>query len=74
MRFPEEFEAKVELSHDTNAVYLKLSDKKIFKTKNILGAKCLILADYDAEGNVVGVELFGGKNLYECFNNDKKNE
>ena len=71
---PDNYEAKVALSHDTNAVYFKFSDRSVSTTKNILGPKCLILVDYDAEGNAIGLELFGGAELYNCINKDVKND
>ena len=39
-------------------VYVSLSDAKVAKTKSLIDAE--VLADFDAEGNLIGVDILGG--------------
>jgi uncharacterized protein YuzE len=43
-------------SEESDAVYIQLSDEKIVRTQIIDDAR---FVDYDANGNVVGIELLG---------------
>jgi len=45
---------KINYDKEVDAIYLKLTDKKICKTEDISEG---ILVDYDAENSVVGIEI-----------------
>ena len=45
---------KLEFDPSTDAAYLEISDAEIEQTKEIQPG---IIADYDAQGNIVGIEV-----------------
>ena len=44
----------IEISHESDAVYIKLSDKTIAISKEVTPD---VIVDLDADGNVVGIDL-----------------
>lgn len=45
---------RVRMDHKADAVYLNLMDRDIAETEEIADG---IMADYDAEGRIVGIEI-----------------
>lgn len=51
----------VELDSEAHAAYIRFSNRPIAKTRPLTTTNCVVTADYDAQGKIVGVELIGVK-------------
>lgn len=49
----------VELDSEAHAAYVRFSNEKIVQTKPIVTNDCIVTADFDTDGEIVGVELVG---------------
>lgn len=51
----------VELDLEAHAAYVRFSHNKIVKTQPVTTTECIVTIDFDANGEVVGIELVGVK-------------
>jgi len=49
----------VEIDTEATAAYIRLRDAKVARTKPFGSAHGLVMLDFDADGNVVGIEIIG---------------
>ena len=49
----------VELDSEARAAYVRFSRKKVARTQPIMTDGCIVTVDFDARGDVVGIELVG---------------
>jgi uncharacterized protein YuzE len=49
----------VEIDTEATAAYIRLRDGKVARTEPYGSEKGLVILDFDAEGNVVGIEVVG---------------
>lgn len=49
----------VELDSEAHAAYVRFSKKKVARTQPITTDGCIVTVDFDANGEVVGIELVG---------------
>ena len=49
----------VEIDTEATAAYIRLREAKVARTEPFGSARCLVMLDFDAEGNVVGIEVVG---------------
>jgi len=49
----------VELDSEARAAYVRFSRKKVARTQPIMTNGCIVTVDFDARGDVVGIELVG---------------
>jgi len=49
----------VEIDTEATAAYIRLRDAKVARTEPFGSEKGLVMLDFDAEGNVVGIEVVG---------------
>ena len=49
----------VEIDTEATAAYIRLRDAKVVRTKPFGSEHGLVMLDFDAEGNVVGIEVVG---------------
>jgi uncharacterized protein YuzE len=49
----------VEIDTEATAAYIRLRDAKVARTEPFGSEKGLVMLDFDAEGNVVGIEIVG---------------
>lgn len=49
----------VEIDTEATAVYVRLRDTKVVRTERFESEKGLVMLDFDAEDNVVGIEVVG---------------
>ena len=47
------------VSIDNKCGYIKISDNKVFETKDVSNDKTYVYAEYDETGSLVGIEFFG---------------
>ena len=53
------FHPRVKIDPQCGAVYIRFNKGKIVKTVNVDSNECIVNADLNEQGNVVGIELFG---------------
>ncbi len=49
----------VEIDTEATAAYIRLRDAKVTRTKPFGSENGLVMLDFDADGNVVGIEIVG---------------
>src|SRR5437660_12044591 len=49
----------VEIDTEATAAYVRLRDTKVVRTERFESEKGLVMLDFDAEDNVVGIEVVG---------------
>ena len=49
----------VEIDTEATAAYIRLRDSKVARTEPFNSAQGFVMLDFDAEGNVVGIEVVG---------------
>jgi uncharacterized protein YuzE len=49
----------VEIDTEATAAYIRLREAKVARTEPFGSEKGLVMLDFDAEGNVVGIEIVG---------------
>ena len=49
----------VEIDTEATAAYIRLREAKVARTEPFGSARGLVMLDFDAEGNVVGIEVIG---------------
>ena len=49
----------VELDSEAHAAYVRFSNHPVAKTKLLVAGECIVTADYDSDGKIIGVELIG---------------
>jgi len=49
----------VEIDTEATAAYIRLREAKVARTEPLGSARGLVMLDFDAEGNVVGIEVIG---------------
>ena len=49
----------VELDSEAQAAYIRFTSHKVAKTEPLLTAGCIVTVDFDAAGEVIGIELVG---------------
>ena len=49
----------VEIDTEATAAYIRLRDAKVARTKPFGSGHGLVMLDFDADGNVVGIEIVG---------------